>query len=293
MKAFHIKPGLLIVTLSMLFFISSKAYPENTLLPQATAISQAESLDSNHPLAMAHQELKQAYADFNKGDMKSVQKDLDAASKWLQDSKISNNIKTMDEVTKLVGEIQTLHKKSINTSDEHEGMLARIWHRSSALVEHEVQHIAKSWKSASIENEIYKHLLDARLYFRFAEHELFISHNPKKTKEALNDTIEYLDKADKIANSNIHEKITVIKKDIQTLENSDINTSEQQNIINALETASASLQKVNQDSAPRIQARLKTLTTQIEDLKNEIGVLGLRQKYDAIMERLHELDSEL
>ncbi len=84
-----------------------------------------------------------------------------------------------------------------------------------------------------------------------------------------------------------------MKKDIQILKKSHVNTSEQQSIINALETASASLRKASKESALRIKARLKILTTQIEDLKNEIGVLGLRQKYDAIMEKLLELDSEL
>lgn len=293
MKAIHIESVLLTTTLVIAFFVSVNVFSENSSPLQNTSKPHFVALEANHPLAMAHQELKQAHEDFSKGNIGAVQKDLDAASKWLQNSKISNNTKTRDEAVKLANEIQTLHKQLIHPSDEHESMLTRFWHRSSALVKHEVQHLAKSWNSASTENKIFKHLLDARLYFRFAEHELFFSYNPKKTKGALNDTLEYLDKADKIANPGLHKKIVLLKKDIQILKKSHVNTSEQQSIINALETASASLRKASKESALRIKARLKILTTQIEDLKNEIGVLGLRQKYDAIMEKLLELDSEL
>ena len=59
MKAFLIGSGLLAASLAVLFFVTEQAVSENT-----ASASHSVSVESNHPLAMAHQELKQAHDDF-------------------------------------------------------------------------------------------------------------------------------------------------------------------------------------------------------------------------------------
>jgi len=288
MKAFLIGSGLLAASLAVLFFVSGQAASENS-----ASASHSVSVESNHPLAMAHQELKQAYENFNEGDIDAVQKELNAASKWLQQPGLSDNAKTKDESAALVKEIQELQQKISHPSPEHEGAIARIWHRSSALVEHEIQHMTKSWHDVSTANKTMKYLLNAELHFNYAEHDLFTDHDNGNANKELSYTITYLDEADKVAIPRIRQQISLIKKDIQALANSHANAHDQQNILNALDMASASIHQASQSAVPLIQARLKSLATEIGSLKNDIAMLEHRQQYDAILEKLRKLQTVL
>ncbi len=288
MKAFLIGSGLLAAFLAVLFFVSGQAVSENS-----ASASHSVSVDSNHPLAMAHQELKQAHEDFKKGDIDRVQKELNAAGKWLQQPGLSDNTKTKDEAAALVQEIQALQQKISHPSVEHEGAIARIWHRSSALVNHEIQHMTKSWSDVSTANKTIKYLLNAKLHFNYAEHDLFADHDSDNANKELSYTITYLDEADKVAVPRIRQQIAVIKKEIQALANSHANAHEQQAIINALDMAGASIHQASLSAAPLIQARLKSLAAEIGSLKSDIGMLEHRQQYDAILEKLRKLETEL
>ncbi len=288
MKAFLIGSGLLAASLAVLFFVSGQAVSENS-----ASAPHSVSVESNHPLAMAHQELKQAHEDFNKGDIDRVQKELNAASKWLQQPGLSDNTKTKDEAAALVQEIQELQQKISHPSDQHEGAIARIWHRSSVLVEHEIQHMTKSWSDVSTANKTIKYLLNAKLHFNYAEHDLFADHDSDNANKELSYTITYLDEADKVAIPRIRQQISIIKKDIQALANSHANAHEQQDIINALDMASASIRQASHSAVPLIQARLKSLAAEIGSLKSDIGMLEHRQQYDAILEKLRKLETEL
>lgn len=286
MKAFLIGSGLLAASLTVLFFVTGQAVSENSA-------SHSASVESNHPLVMAHQELEQAREDFNKGDIDAVQKELNAASEWLQQPGLSDNTKTKDQSAALVREIQELQQKISHPSEEHAGAIARLWHRSSALVEHEIQHMAKSWSDVSTANKTLKYLLNAKLHFHYAEHDLFADHDSDNANKEMSYTITYLDEANKVAIPRIRQQISFIKKDIHALAKSHANDHEQQDIINALDMASASIRQASQSAAPLLQARLKSLATEIASIRSDIGMLEHRQRYDAILERLRKLETEL
>ena len=222
-----------------------------------------------------------------------MQKELNAAGKWLQQPGLSDNTKTKDEAAALVQEIQELQQKISHPSDQHEGAIARIWHRSSALVNHEIQHMTKSWSDVSTANKTIKYLLNAKLHFNYAEHDLFADHDSDNANKELSYTITYLDEADKVAIPRIRQQISVIKKDIQALASSHANAHEQQDIINALDMASASIHQASHRAVPLIQARLKSLAAEIGSLKSDIGMLEHRQQYDVILEKLRKLETEL
>ena len=293
MKLSHIKSCLLAITLTLALFNTNEAVSENTTLSQTNSTSHPVSVEANHPLAMAHQKLEQAYDDYKEGNIDAVQNDLNAASKWLQDPEIGNNTITRDEAAKLADEIQSLQQKIKHPSDKHEAALTRIWHRTSALVRYEIQQMERSWSENSTANKTLKHLLGAKLHLNYAEHELFDSHETEKANRDLNKAITYLDDAYNIATPGVREKIASIKKDMQMLANSHISTSEQQEVFDALDTASASLKDISQSVAPLIQARLKIITTEIENLKGRIGILERQQQYDTILKRIRKLTREL
>lgn len=294
MKTSIIGSGLLAATLALLFFVPGNAVSEDKPASQTPAkVHSSVSVEANHPLAIAHQQLEQARKDFSKGDIEAVRMSLEAANKLLQDPKMSRDSKTINEASELVKEIQQLQAKINNPSDEHEGTISRLWHRSSALAKREIEHITKSWKDVSTSNKTMKHLVDARLHFNYAEHELFISHKVEKADEELKNTLTYLDKAYEIANPQAREKLASLKKDIQRLSTSHVNTAEEQMIFQALEEANAAIDKVRQSVNPEIRARSKKISADIMDLKKNIIMLERRYQYDTIMNRLFQLDKLL
>jgi hypothetical protein len=294
MKPFHIGSELLLVSLFFLFFfISGKAVSENKTSPQTIPTPNSVSVEKNHPLAMAHQQIEQANKDYNNGDMDAVQKDLNAASKWLQNPELSKNIKTKEEAIKLHQEIQALQEKINHAPEEHEGIISRLWHRSTALIEHEIQHASKDWNDRSIANQTLKYLIDARLHFHYAEHDLFISHDIENASAEIKDTISYLDEASNVAPAKVKEQIVAIKKEIQTLANNSSRVPEQQKIIRSLDTANAAILEASQGVSPAILPRLKSISQNINNLKSELNSLENKQHYDEIMDKLHKLDQEL
>ncbi len=293
MKASLMGSCLYIAVFAITLFVSSDAVADNIGSAQPASSPLPVSVEVNHPLAMAHQKLDHAKENYSQGDIDAVQQDLDAASKWLQHPELSNNTKAKDEATILANDIQALQEVISHPSDEHEGAIARIWHRTTALVEREIQHIKKSWADTSTANKTMKHLLDAKLHFTYAEHDLFVAHNREKANNEISRTITYLDKAEKVAIPRIREQIGTLKNDLQTLADSRIYASEQERIMSVLTQASISIEKVSQGVALPVQSKLQTLVTEIGNLTNEIGALESRQQYNAIIEKLRKLNNEL
>ncbi|RUM94359.1 MAG: hypothetical protein DSZ28_03605 [Thiothrix sp.] len=288
--------GLILLTIAfaILFSISSNAVSDdNSGSAQMVSTPSPVSVEANHPLAMAHQKLDHAKENYSKGDIDAVQQDLEAASKWLKDPRLSNNTKAKDEAVILANEIQALQEEISHPSDEHEGTIARIWHRTTALVQHEIQHVKKSWSDTSTANKTMKHLLDAKLHFTYAEHDLFVAHNREKANKEISRTIIFLDEAEKVAIPRIREQIATIKNDMQILTDSRIYASEQEKIMSVLMDASQSIQEVSQGVALPVQSKLQTLAIEIGSLKNEIGTLESRQQYNAILEKFRKLNNEL
>jgi hypothetical protein len=287
MKAIHIGSVLLSTTLVIVFFVSGNAFSENSAPLQNTSKSHSVSLEANHPLAMAHQQLEQAHVHYQKGEIDKVKINLDAAGKWLQGHQ------TNSEATELASEIKQLQEQINHPSDEHEGAISRLWHRSSALVVREIEHATKSWNDSTTANKTLKHLLDARLHFNHAEHELFRSHNIEKARYEIDNTLVYLDKANKVAIPRVRKKITSLKKDIEQLPTNNTNAAEIQTIIQALQAAGISVVKASHSVSPEIHARSKKIAKEISNLKKDIFLLEKRQQYDSVMKRLHQLDKLL
>ena len=111
MKASLLGVGLLVTASVTMFMFSSRAASIDTVSPEVTYQSQSVSIEANHPLAMAHQQLEQARKHYNNGEIDAVRKSLEIASKWLQDSGLRKNTKAKDEAEILAHEIKLLKKK--------------------------------------------------------------------------------------------------------------------------------------------------------------------------------------
>jgi hypothetical protein len=287
MKAFLLGTELLAITFAVLFFLSSNAISENSAPSQHMSKPHSVSIEANHPLAIAHQQLDQAREHYQKGEMDKVKTNLEAASKWLQGHQANK------EAAQLSSEIKQLQEQINHPSGEHEGAISRLWHRSSTLVAREIEQAPKRWNDSSTGNETLKHLIDARTHFSYAEHDLFVNHNDEKARYEIDSTLAYLDKANEVAIPRVREKITSLKKDIQQLPTSQTNTAETQTILQALQAAGVSVDQASHSASPEIQARSKKIAEEISNLKKDIFILEKRQQYDSVMERLQQLDKLL
>jgi hypothetical protein len=219
---------------------------------------------------------------------------LKSANKWLQDTAVSQNAKTKEEAAILIKEIELFQQRLNQPAEENEGAIARLYHRSTALVEREVQHALKNWDEASTANATLKQLVDARLHFHYAEHELFVSHDAKGTTKELTKTIAYLDRANITALPHVKQKIVAVKTEIQKLAGSNSNDADidagQQKITQALDTAQAALQQASEGvTTSEIKNKLKTITNELKSLKKEISSLENKQHYHEIMNALTQL----
>jgi hypothetical protein len=287
MKTIHIGSVLLTTTLVIVFFISGNVASEDQAPSQVTLKTHPVSLEANHPLAIAHQQLDQAREDYQKGEIDKVKVSLEGARKGLQDHQKNK------EAAELSNEIKQLQEKIKHPSDEHENAISRLWHRSSALLVREVEQVTKRWSDSSTANETLKYLIDARMRFSYAEHDLFIKHNSEKARYEIDSTLASLDKANKIASPRVREKITALKQDIQQLPTNQTNASETKIILQALQVAGISIDQASHSVSSEIQTRSKKIAEDISNLKEDIFLLEKRQQYDSVMKNLQQLDKLL
>jgi hypothetical protein len=288
-----IKAGMLssFFVLIVLGFFSISA--EQTTTIEANKQSAEVSAETRHPMLLAQKNLEQAQKNFKLGDIEAVKQNLQEAKIWLENSQSSKNAKSNEEAKKLANEIAGLEKQLSNSTDQNESTLSRLWHRSTALVEHELQLVSKHWSEASIANQAYKHILDARLHFNYAEHELFVSHDSENARHEIKQTLDYLEKAKKAANPAVSKQIELIHNEIDALSNTQIDQTEKQKLAMSLDSARKTLEQASKNSGPLIESEIKTIGGQIEKLKSNLDDLLSRQHFQSIMSQLHKLDSEL
>ncbi|WP_299875032.1 hypothetical protein [uncultured Cocleimonas sp.] len=260
---------------------------------EANSLSIDASSPVSHPISKAQQSLEQAQQHYQQGDLESVKQNLQEAKKWLDSSQIGKNAKSNSEAKKLSAEIAELEMQLSNATDENESTLSRLWHRSTALVEHELQSMKEQWNEASSASESYKYILDARLHFDYAEHELFVSHDNENAKEEIKLTLSYLEEAKKVANPSAVNKIHQLQKEIGALNNSKPDQAGKQKLSNLLKKAGEKLQQARKGSGPLLNSELDKIGKQIGALTSNLDNLLSREQYQIIMSELTQIDKDL
>ncbi len=289
MKAFSTRLSLL----TTIFLISNFTTADNNIASTANYKIAPISINNEAPLAMVYQKLEQAKVGYKQNDINAVRENLEAANNFLQKLEVANSAKIKNEASELATEIQTLLEKINLPSDKHENIIARMWYRSEALMEYEIQHLKKSWNDTSRTNAAVKHLHDAKLHFNYAEFDLLRVHNSKKSQIEIDNTLSYLTKIEKLKIPKINDKLELVKKDIQTLLKIDERSEKEQAVIDTLKQASISIEKITSNVNPNIQTRAEIIINNINMLKDDIRLLGNRKKYDEILKELNQVEKML
>lgn len=258
-----------------------------TLLYTLSLYAQAEeqTTSENTYLHVARNQLTIAFAEYNKGNIPESRKSLKRASEWLYKAvNHSKSDKVKLESKKLATEIDSFLLTLNKTPEEND--LGRFLSQASSLIKRESEHLVHSYTESSNNNRTLKHLLDAKMHFYRADHDLFVSHDSTDSKIELENTLEYLDEANSIARPNLKPRV---KKLIQKTHNLILLTESnkknwnQNNLVKSLDLSVKNLSKAKKIASPEDILRLNLIIDNIKTIKSDIQKNNLKIKYNSII----------
>ncbi len=255
------------------------------LIQPVLANEQTDSDKSSLHTARDH--LSTAFKKYNNGDITAAKQSLKQASELLSKAtEHSKSDKVKSEAEKLSKEIDNFRSTLNKSSEQHQNTLVRFWHRVTSLIKRESDHIIHSYTKSQNDNVTLKYILNAKMSFYVADHDLFVSHESKDVKQELNDSIKNLVKADEIARADIKIDIQKLISNIKTLVKlTDTNKEswKKDDLVHSLEKAIGNLAKAKANATPATVLRLNLLEKNINQLKLDIQKMNLKTRYDSIM----------
>ena len=246
----------------------------------------AEPVDNkNTYLETARTQLSIAFDNYEKGDVSASKKNLEHASDWLYKAVVHSRSDTVkSEAKQLATEIDEFRSK-LNAASEKTDM-AKFWHRASSLIIRESEQLIHGYIEQSAQNRVLKHLLDAKMHFYTAEHDLFISHDSDNATLELRDSLEYLSQAASVATPELKPRINNLISSLDKLIVSSGKNKEawkENALVNALQSAVTSLNKAESVASPPTRMRIDSIIETILNLKQDTQSTSLKLKYDLIM----------
>ena len=265
-------------TISLIFILLMSLFVQPIL-------AEEQSDDDNTYLQVARTQLSIAFDKYNEGDIAAAKQNLKKASDWLNEAVAhSENDKVKTEAEKLAAEIDSFGLTLNHSSEQND--IVRFWHQATSLIIRESDQLIHSYIESSNDNTTLRHLLDAKMHFFLAKHDLFVSHDSKDAIQELNDSLEYLDQADAIARPELEARINNLINNIKAL----ISITESSNeswkkgeLIDSLDKAINNVTNAESIATPPTKVRLKAIEQDIHQLKLDMEKTSIKTKYDSIM----------
>lgn len=239
----------------------------------------------NTYLVVARNQLSIAFDQYNDGDITASKKSLSKASDWLNKAVAHSKYdKIKKETEKLSVEIDEFRQKLSHSSEQND--MIRFWHQATSLITRDSEQLVHSYIKSSNNNRILKHLLDAKMHFYLAEHDIFVSHDLKDAVQELNGSLKYLAQADVLARPKLDALINDLIKDINTLKHLAELRKESwkdDNLIDSLDKAINNVTNAKLIATPPIKIRLKSIENNINQLKLDVQKMNVKNRYDSIM----------
>jgi len=245
-----------------------------------------EQTDSeNTYLHVAKSQLSNAFDEYNNGNITESRESLKKASEWLYKAvNHSKSDKVKLESKKLATEIDNFSLTLNKTSKQND--LVRFLHQASSLIKRESEDLYHSYTESSNNNRTLKHLLDAKMHFYRADHDLFVSNDSSDAKIELENTLEYLDEASSIARPDIKPRIKKLIKKIQNLillSESKKNNWNKNNLVITLDRSLKNLNNARKIASQANKLRLDMIINNINQIKSDIQKNNVKIKYNSIM----------
>jgi len=258
-----------------------------TLLYTLSLYAQTEEQTNseNTYLHVARNQLTIAFEEYNKGNIPESRESLKRAGEWLYKAvNHSKSDKVKLESKKLAAEIDSFRLTLDTTSEQND--LVRFLHHASSLIKRESEHLFHSYTESSNNNRTLKHMLDSKMHFYRADHDLFVSHDSADAKLELDGALEYLNKANSIARQELKPDIEKLIKNINhliLLIKSKHDGWEKNNIVTSLDLSVKHLSDAKTIASPADMLRLKLIIDNIHQVKSDIQKTNIKIKYISIM----------
>lgn len=246
----------------------------------------AEAAKTNNTyLNVSRTQLNIAFKNYNKGDITASKKNLKRASDWLNkavEHSRSDTIKV--EAQKLAKSIDSF-RLTLNKSSEKNDM-ARFWHQATSLIKRESENLIHSYDESTTNNEILRYLLDAKMHFYVAEHDLFFSHDPEDVNIELRKSLEYLSQAEALKKTKVKAHVKRLITNINeliSLSDSNKNAWKQDTLLHSLDDAINNLSKAESVASPPTRLQLESIKKSVSKLKKDTLKRSLKGKYESIM----------
>jgi len=243
-----------------------------------------EQVGENTYIEAARTQLGLALENYFKGDIDTSKENLEQASNWLHLSLEHTQSEIVREESKHLAEKIDKYRLLLNQTSENHG-ITRFWHKTTSLIKREAEHLAHSYKEQSKRNRIFKHILDAKLHFVIAEHDLFISHKFDDAKIELEKSLTYLAKIDTSELPDIGNIVSRLSAGINqliSLLTQSENAWKQNKMIHALLNAVTSLDEAKSVAPPTVLVKIDEIRNSIVDLRAHAIQTSIKGKYDAI-----------
>lgn len=283
---------------ALLFFCTFQAVLVYASDTQKGTIS--EENQHNHTISsfvMARSKIENAIDKYNNGDLAGSRKDLDMAIDWLNKaSQNSNTEKSIKESNILSAEIDRLNKQLSQSTLENENSLMRFLHKTTAIIEREVDQLIHSYIDLSTAEKTLKHLLDAKMHLAFAKQYLLVNHEVDEAASELDTVAEYLDDAGQVATKPIRNRIESLKKDISSLEekvkrSKDAWKSNDEVIF--LSEAIDSVNKAKEIAQPNAKTQMTSIISELHSLRKDIESTSINKNYVSCMDTLKDIINDL
>ena len=240
--------------------------------------------DESTYLNVARTQLNIAFENYSKGDISASKRNLKHASDWLYKAvQHSQSDIVKVEAKKLAADIDSF-RSTLNKSSEKNDM-ARFWHQATTLIKRESEHLIHSYAESSTNSKILRHLLDARMHFYIADHDLFVSHDSKDANLELSRSLDYLAQTEALTKSKLKPYVNRLITSINELISlSELNKQgwKEDTLIHSLESAINNINDAESFASPPIRLRLELIKQSISRLKKDALKTSLKVKYDSI-----------
>lgn len=199
--------------------IQNKPDAADEKLKTAEESVQFLSMGGNSPLARAWSHLRQALKEYANEYYAAAKAELAQASQWLRQASKRADTKGKYEAQDLAAKVDALREKLGVKADDYTHTLSGFIHRSVALIEREAEELWLRYKRQQTINTTLRKLMDAKLHFKYAEHELKEGDNIKSIRKELEKTEGYLEEAQNMAEPKIRKRIKYIRQEVRSLEN--------------------------------------------------------------------------
>jgi len=159
-----------------------------------------------------------------------------------------------------------------------------------------LQQLVDSYLDSSATNTILKHLLDAKMYLSTAEHDLLVSRDKESAQVHIENSLNYLVEAEKIAQPEIREGIVSLIDNLKKLERktkSSENVGKDSDTDKLIAIAITNLDNAKETASPSVKTKIDEISSMITALQKEIEHANLREDYEVSMRSLNKIISSL